>query len=360
MENGQNDLMLTLPVDKNHRDSLLTTTPLGSSQSLYSCLMPDIWRKIFSFLIPEHLRIPCYTRGWMGKQWKLLIDFLKLRAVFPYAQDDLYQTLCAECTFSVSDSVRQMSRMKVVPSVERAAKFFCNIGLKHFRHVKSIQFIITGTKTGAIRSSEARRMLDALETLLQYCSSSMKLKDAQLRCHTMPLEYYYEDQRNKISIPGYVLDGPKPDMSFIGPRNKNLKAFWRGFVSLERLNTTLMRCREEGDPVNFMEVLPPELRLKVYNMLLVLPLGCMVIMMRNLTWKGEGYDLTPLLAVKSEMRLEISKLLYRKCRFYFDARFWCQNLVFMDNVGFANAENICNVTIELEIEPGTPVFNIKA
>ena len=91
----------------------------------------------------------------MGKKWEQLIDFLKLRAVFRYAQDDLYHTLCTECTFSVADGVRQKNTMTVVLASERAAKFFGNIGRKPFRYVKSIQFIITGNTTGTIRSLEA-------------------------------------------------------------------------------------------------------------------------------------------------------------------------------------------------------------
>ena len=52
-------------------------------------------------------------------------------------------------------------------------------------------------------------MLDALETLLQHCSPSMKLKDAQLRCHELPVEYDYLETGAKVTISGYVLDGPK-------------------------------------------------------------------------------------------------------------------------------------------------------
>ncbi|MCJ1385625.1 hypothetical protein MMC17_008748 [Xylographa soralifera] len=359
METVRSDLMLTLPLDKNSGDTLLTTGLLSSSQILYSRLTPKLWKKIFSFLVPEHLRIPQYTRGWMGKEWEQLVDFLKLRAVFRYAQDELYQTLCAECTFSVADSVRKKNTMTVVPAIERAAKFFGNIGLKHFRHVKSIQFIITGNKTGIIKRSEANRMLDALETLLQHCSPSMKLKDAQLRCHELPVQYYYLDTGTKITISGYVLDGPKPDMSFIGPRTKNLKAFGRGHVPSERLNTTLMHRYESGRPVNFMKALPPELRLEIYGMLIVHAPTEYAIKGGGPIWKGDGYDFTAFLAVNAEMRQEFSKLLYSKCQFSFDAQLFFTSLSFVDKIGSANAANICDVVITFEISFDDPVCTIK-
>ncbi|MCJ1431445.1 hypothetical protein MMC27_000798 [Xylographa pallens] len=362
METVQKDFMLTLPlpIAQKSRGTLLTTGPHSSSWILYSRLTREIWRKIFSFLVPEHLRIPRYTRGWMGKQWEQLISFLELRAVFRYARDDLYRTLCAECTFSVADGVRQKNTMTVVPAIERAAKFFGNIGLKYFHHVKSIQFIITGNRTGTIKLSEAKRMLDALETLLQHCSPSMKLKDAQLKCHELPVEYYCLDEGSKIIIAGYILDGPKPHMSFIGPRNKNLKAFGRGHVSLERLNTTLMLRHEAGHPVDIMKVLPPEVRLEVYNMLVVHAPTKYETNGRHAIWKGDNYHLTALLAVNAEMRHELSKLLYSKCHFNFDAQFYFTNLDFVNKVGSANAANICDVSITFEIHVNNPVCTIKA
>ncbi|MCJ1421851.1 hypothetical protein MMC32_008218 [Xylographa parallela] len=362
METVQKDLMLTLPlpIDKISGGTLLTTGPLSGSRILYSRLTPELWKKIFSFLVPEHLRIPRYTRGWMGKQWEQLIDFLKLRAVFRYAQDTLYQTLCAECTFSVADGVRLKNTMTVVPAIERALKFFGNIGLNHVRHVKKIQFIITGNTTGTIKFSEAKRMLDALETLLQHCSPSMKLKDAQLRCHKTPVEYYCLDGGTKITIPGYGLDGPKPDMSFIGPRNKNLKAFGRGHVSLEMLNTTLMLRHKKGHPVEIMEVLPPEVRLEVYNMLVVHAPTKYETNRRSPMWKGDNYDFTAILAVNTEMRHELSKLLYGKCHFRFDAQFFFTSLDFVNKIGSANAANIYDVSITFEFHVDNPVCTIRS
>ncbi|MCJ1282516.1 hypothetical protein MMC26_001839 [Xylographa opegraphella] len=356
MEIIQKNLMLALPVplDENHVD-----TVLGSSQALYSRLTPEIWKKIFSFLVPEHLRIPRYTRGWMGEQWKQLIKFLGLRAVFGYVQDDLYQTLCAECTFSVADGVRHKNAMTVVPAIERAIKFFGHIGLKHFRHVKSIQFIITGTTTGNIRKSEVKRMLDALETLLQYCSPSMKLKDAQLRCHEFPVEYYCLDGGTRTRISGYVVDGPKPHMTFIGSRNKNLKAFGRGPVSSDRVNTALMHRHEDGHPIDFMKTLPPELRRKIYNMLLADVPQSYDVTRKTAIWKRNGYDFTSLLAVNAEMRHEVLRSLYSKYWFCFDAQLFFTSLDFMDMVGSANAANICHVIITFEIYPDNAICTIK-
>ncbi|MCJ1396863.1 hypothetical protein MMC11_000053 [Xylographa trunciseda] len=358
METVQRDLMITLPIDTDRKDTLLTTGLLCSSHTLYLRLGPEIWRKIFSFLVPEHLRIPRYTRGWMGKQWKQLDDFIKLTAVFRIVQDDLYQTLCAECTFSVADGVRQKNTMTVVPALERAAEFFGKIGLQHFRHVKRIQFMITGNTTGAISSSEAKQMLDALETLLSHCSPSMKLKDAQLRCHTLPVEYYHLNKGTRITIPGYVLDGPKPQMSFIGPRSKNLRAFERGIVSLERLNATLMQRYDRGPQINIMKAIPPELRLEVYDMLMVHAPTEYVIRGNNRPWERTNF-FPALLAVNMETRHEFSRLLYSRCQFRFITQFSTKSLKFINKIGSANAAHIRDITITFDIYDDEPVPTIR-
>ncbi|MCJ1389095.1 hypothetical protein MMC18_001949 [Xylographa bjoerkii] len=360
METVRRDFMLTLPVDTNPEGTLLSTGLHNSSQLLYSRLAPETWRKIFSFLVPEHLRIPRYNRGWMGKEWKRLDDFLKLTAVFRYAQDDLYQTLCSECTFSVADGVRQKNTMTVVPAIERAAEFFGNIGLKHFRHVKSIQFIITGDKTGTIKLLEAKRMLDALEILLHHCSPSMKLKDAQLRCHASPVEYYYLDTGNRMDVPGFAFDGPKPHLSFIGPRNKNLKAFGRGLVSLEMLNETLMHRHDKGRSINFMHILPPELRLEVYDILMVDAPTEYAVKKRGPPKNDNSNDVAALLAVNAEMRHDLSRLLYSKCQFRFNTRWSITSLEFMDKIGLANAAYVRDVIITFVIRDGRRVPTIKA
>ena len=70
-------------------------------------------------------------------------------------------------------------------------------------------------------------------------------------------------------------------------------------------------------------------------------------------------DFMPLLAVNAEMRHELSRLLYSKCQFRFDAQLFNANLNFMDKVGSANAANICDVSITLIIHFDNPVCTIK-
>ena len=48
-------------------------------------------------------------------------------------------------------------------------------------------------------------------------------------------------------------------------------------MSLERLNTTLMHRHKNGRPVTVMKALPLELRLEVYDMLMIhAPTECVV------------------------------------------------------------------------------------
>ena len=297
----------------------------------------------------------------MAKEWRRADDFLKLILVFPFAKDNLYQTFCSECSFSIAGYVRSHKTVTVVPAIERAVKFFSGLGLKHFRYVKSLQFIIIGNETGKIETHEAESMLDALEILLHHRSPSMKLKDLRLGCQVAPIDYYlYGTPTKKRSVRGYVLEGLNPRINFLRPRDKSLKALWRGALSLRELNRVLLSRSDTDRPIDFMTRLPPELRLRIYdNLMEDAPTTYHVGGLSPVFTCENRRDLITLLTINAEMKHELSKLLYSSCQFRFDTCISGTNLGFIDRIGSANAMHIRNIIIKFDVHQIVTIQPIK-
>ena len=266
-----------------------------------------------------------------------------LAVCYPQFQEEIDLRVYSKTRFIFYDSRNRGVRTY---GYETAARFFARIGPMKTSYINHIYCHFHWTSDCA-KSAEFFNML----SLMASSDPPRDIRRLNLSftktSHVRPLE-----SAGLISRPCFVLHGfPGVKITLIFPNTKEK-------VSVDELNTWIAAFHDPGPPVNFLTILPAELRNEVFRYLV--PRVCDSFRARRRRWPN-----TPgWLLVNRQMSMEICSVMYGECRFELhirsmqylsqsrreDSRF----VGLLKRIGSTNARQIRSVGIFLHIYPGLP------
>ena len=327
-----------------------TSAPHGSQNSSgisFDRLPLEIRHRIYDKLLPEAIIFQVTQRG-RHSQWPRnpLAD---LAMCLPHFQNELNIRLYSSTRFIFYDSSHRQNRRLRTYGYETAAKFFYRIGPQNLGYIKQVYCHFHW-----IESSTTLPHLFKLLSLMASTDPPRKIKNLHLRFTKTNRVIPFQGAR-LISRRSFVLDGfPGLIMILIFPNSKDQ-------VKEADLNAGIAQFRDPGPPVNFLKVLPAELRNKIFQYVIPRVYQC------EPTSPIFGGVAPGWVVVNRQMNAEICWLLYGDCRF----EFYIPSLLsrgqpddpgltfrlFLEGIGGKNASRIRLITICFEISPyiWTPV-----
>lgn len=326
-----------------------TSAPHGSQNSStfsFDRLPLEIRLRIYDKLLPEAIIFQVARRG-RHSQWPRN-PFADLAMCLPQLQNELNIRLYSSTRFIFYDSRYTQNLSVRTYGSETAAKFFSRIRPQNLGYIKRVYCHFHW-----IESSTALPHLFNMLSLMASTDPPRKLKNLHLRftktSHVVPFQ-----GARVISRRSFVLHGfPGLEMILIFPNSKDQ-------VTEADLNAGIAQFRDPGPPVNFLKVLPAELRNKIFRYLIQRVCFC------EPTWPSFGGVVPGWVVVNRQMNTEVCWLLYGDCRFEFHIPLALSHgqphdptltfRLFLQRIGRKNASRIRLITIRCEISPyvGTP------
>ena len=321
-----------------------TYTPYGSqawSVFPFNSLPPEIRLRIYDKLLPEaiifqvnlHARRPRWPRNPLAG----------LARCFPQFQTELNVRMYSSTRFIFYDSRYTQNRDVRSYGYEIAAKFFARIGPTNLSYVKRIYCHIHSKEFSA-NSPDCFNVL----SLMASADPPRKIRELDLSftrtSHVKPFEGAPEIRRRCFQLHGFT----GLEITLISSSTKDK-------ISLADLNAGIAKYRDPGPPVNFLTILPAELRIKIFRHLVPIFRDC------NPNRRTITSDVPGWVSVNRQMSAEICSLMYSKCHFEF-----CMPLSqpknspkseglrfirFLRQIGKKNASQIRSITIRLYIYP---------
>lgn len=319
-------------------------TPYGleaSSVFPFQSLPLEIRLRIYDKLLPEaiifqvdlHARRPRWPRNPLAG----------LARCFPHLQNELNIRMYSSTRFIFYDSRYTQKRDVRSYGYEIAAKLFSRIGPTNLSYIKRIYCHIHSTGSSA-NIPDLSNML----SLIASADPPRKIRELDLSCteitHVKPFEGAPEIRRRCFLLHGF----PGLQVTLISSCTKDK-------ISLADLNAGIAKYRDPGPPVNFLAILPAELRIKIFRHLVPIFRDC------NPDRRTITSDVPGWVSVNRQMSAEICSLMYSECHFEFcmplsrlknspkneGSRF----IRFLRQIGKKNANQIRSITIRLYIYP---------
>lgn len=299
----------------------------------------DIRYRIYDNILPEAIIFQVTKRGRLSRWPKNPLTDLAL--CFPQYQNELNVRMYSSTRFIFYDSLYNKNQSIKTYGYEIAAEFFSRIGPANLSYIKQIYCHFHWTKTSAT--------LPNLLNMLSLIASTDPPRDIR----KLPLSFTktsrvkpYKAAR-VIRRPCFVLHGfAGLEIILIFPNSKD-------HISVADLNAAITIFYDSGSPVNFLTVLPVELRNEIFQYLV--PRVCSI----STVWPQNTANMPGWMFVNRQMSAEICSVMYRECQFEFHIpTLFFENPYediaprfsrFLKRVGGGNASQIRSVTICLRI-----------
>lgn len=327
----------------SHRPKLATYKPHGwhtSSSFPFERLPLEIRLRIYDRSLPESIIFQGSQRE-RRSHWPNN-PLAALAVCYSQFQNEINFRLYSATRFIFYDSLyNRHDRSVRTYGYEIAARFFSRIGPMNLSYIKKIHCHFHWTSSCA-NSPDFSNML----SLMALADPPRKISRLHLSftktSHVKPFE-----DAPVVRRPCFVLHGfPGLKFTLIFPNSKDR-------ISVADLNAMIAIFRDPGPPVNFLTILPAELRTEIFRYLV--PSVCSHIpAQRKRIHNTPGW-----MSVNRQMSTEICSVMYRECQFEFcvpssqienphrkeDSRF----VSFLKRIGRKNARQIRSVTIVLDI-----------
>lgn len=329
--------------NQTQRPQMPICTPYGLqalSDSPFGRLPQEIRFRIWDHLLPEAIIFQVSQRG-RRLQWPRnpLTDLV---VCFPQFQNELNFKMYSSTRFIFYDSLHPRNQSGRPYGYEIATKFFSSLGPTILSYIKTIYCHLRWTQSCVILP-EFYKMLSVMVS----ADPPRNIKNLHLsftdRNRVKPFEGAPVIRRQCFLLHGF----PGLEMTLISPSIKDK-------ISVSELNAGIAVYRDPGPPVNFLTLLPAELRNKIFRNLV--PSVYSGGEYRNWSSPENSSKSPGWISVNRQMSAEICPLMYRECRFEFnlelqDPSFPWRNtssrfVKYLKRIGRANARQIRSIILQ--------------
>lgn len=255
----------------------------------------------------------------------------------PQFQNELNIRMYSSTRFIFYDSSSTQSRSDKAYGYETAAKFFIRIGPQNLGYIKQVYCHFHW-----IESSMTLPHLFKMLSLMASTDPPRKIKNLHLHFTKMMCVVPFQGART-IRRRCFALHGfPGLEIILIFPNSKDQ-------VTEADLNAGIVKLRDPGPSVNFLKILPAELRNRIFQYLI--PRVCKF----DPFWSRFSVNMPGWLVVNRQMNAEVCWLLYLECEFKLcirsmpseghpqdPTRTFC---TFLERIGRQKASQIRSITI---------------